>query len=408
MANYYKRKNGTYCVRVSNGMKNGKQELVSATYKPPVGATPLAAEKGAKEFADLFEAAVHNGLYIPGMRIPKDTVNPSGMTVDCFIKKYYYGRIEAKLSPNTVRFYKSICEQFIIPSYGTIRLTDITAKHLQAFIDYLAATGSRADEKNKAPLSASTIRRYATVFSSVMTEACRMGYVENNKLQGCSVQYPKIIRKPIRVYDDNESELFYQALRNEPLQTQGLLLSALLLGLRRGEIVALRWSDIDFQKCCLHIEHSAYKSKGEKQALKAPKSMNSFRTVFFPKVYADTLMNLKTEQDEQRKCAGDKWQEQDFVFTTATGDMISLYAPTDICSRFEEKNGLHHLKLHGLRHTCVSLLVEHGVDPETVKSMLGHESLKTTALYLHPYDSNMKGAADILEKVVAKNCEVRA
>lgn len=66
MASYYKRRNGTYCVRVSNSWKDGKQELISKTYRPPVGAIPLAIEKGVKEFAQLLEEAVHNGIYIPG------------------------------------------------------------------------------------------------------------------------------------------------------------------------------------------------------------------------------------------------------------------------------------------------------------------------------------------------------
>ena len=183
MASYYKRKNGTYCVRVSNGMKNGKQELISATYKPPIGITASAEARKVKQFADLFEAAVHNGMYIPGMKSDSVKTNALGMTVGEFIQNHYFKRIEAKLSPNTVRFYRMITEQFIIPSFGNIRLTDITAKHLQAFIHYLSSSGSRADEENKTPLSAATVKRYATVFSSVMTEACKMGYTEENKLQ---------------------------------------------------------------------------------------------------------------------------------------------------------------------------------------------------------------------------------
>lgn len=76
--------------------------------------------------------------------------------------------------------------------------------------------------------------------------------------------------------------------------------------------------------------------------------------------------------------------------------MISLYAPTEICADFERRCGLRHLKLHGLRHTCASLMVSNGVDSETVKSMLGHDSLRTTDIYLHPYERNMKQAADLI------------
>ncbi|MBQ3013931.1 MAG: hypothetical protein IJD75_02175 [Clostridia bacterium] len=68
MASYYRRTNGTYCVRVSNGCKDGKQELVSTTYKPPTGYTEKQIQRGVKEFAELFEASVHGGFYMPGKR----------------------------------------------------------------------------------------------------------------------------------------------------------------------------------------------------------------------------------------------------------------------------------------------------------------------------------------------------
>ena len=240
MASYYKRKNGTYCVRVSNGMKNGKQELISATYKPPVGITAAQEEKEIKQFADLFEAAVHNGVYIPGMKTKSTQTNAFGLTVGEFIGQHYFKRIDKKLSPNTVRFYHSIAEQFIVPSYGNIRLSDITIKHQQAFVEYLSSPGARADEDNTEPLSAATVKRYATVFSSVMTEACKMGFIDENKLKYGSIEYPKIVKKPIEVYNDDEARQFFEALQNEPPKIRLMLLCALLLGLRRGEIVALK------------------------------------------------------------------------------------------------------------------------------------------------------------------------
>ena len=402
MASYYKRKNGTYCVRVSNGMKNGKQEIISATYKPPVGITAAQEKKKVKQFADLFEAAVHNGVYIPGMKTKSTQTNAFGLTVGEFIVQHYFNRIEKKLSPNTVRFYHSIAEQFIVPSYGNIRLSDITIKHQQAFVEYLSSPSSRADEGDTEPLSAATVKRYATVFSSVMTEACKMGFIDENKLKYGSVEYPKIVKKPIEVYNDDEARQFFDALQTEPPKIRLMLLCALLLGLRRGEIVALKWSDIDLRAHSLSVNKSVYKEKDEPQQLKAPKSQTSIRTVYFSEVLVSALEEWKAAQAEERASAGFNWKEQDFIFTNAVGDMISLYAPSRICSKFEEKNGLHHLKFHGLRHTCGSLMASNGVDPETVKTVLGHDSIETTNLYIHPYEKNMRKAAEILGNIVTK------
>lgn len=124
MASYYRRNNGTYCVRVSNGLKDGKQELISTTYKPPKDFTEKQIQKGVKEFAELFEASVHNGLYVPGKRV-KNVINPFGMTVGAFAEGHYFKSVEGRLSPNTRTFYRSVIEEFIIPSYGKIRLADI-------------------------------------------------------------------------------------------------------------------------------------------------------------------------------------------------------------------------------------------------------------------------------------------
>lgn len=73
---------------------------------------------------------------------------------------------------------------------------------------------------------------------------------------------------------------------------------------------------------------------------------------------------------------------------------------TRICADFQKRHGIRHLKLHGLRHTCGSLMVEHGTDPETVKAVLGHESIKTTNRYLHPYEDGMRKASGTMESII--------
>ena len=113
------------------------------------------------------------------------------MAVGAFAAEYYFKSVEGHLSPNTLTFYRSVIEDIIVPSFGKIRLTDITARHQQALIDYLTTPGARADKDNDKPLSASTVKRYATAFSSPMTEAHRMGFAEENKLRMGAVRYPK-------------------------------------------------------------------------------------------------------------------------------------------------------------------------------------------------------------------------
>ncbi|MCF0120121.1 MAG: tyrosine-type recombinase/integrase [Oscillospiraceae bacterium] len=107
-------------------------------------------------------------------------------------------------------------------------------------------------------------------------------------------------------------------------------------------------------------------------------------------------------QENERAAAGEEWHEQGFVFTDGKGNMCSIYYPTELCSDFEKRHGLRHLKLHGLRHTCGSLMLAKGIDPMTVSQVLGHSDMKTTEIYLHPYDSAKKHAADVLGELMTK------
>ncbi|MBQ3013932.1 MAG: site-specific integrase [Clostridia bacterium] len=322
------------------------------------------------------------------------------MTLGSFAAEHYFKSVEGHLSPNTITFYRSVIEDIIAPSFGKIRLTDITSRHQQALIDYLTTPGARADKDNDKPLSASTVKRYATVFSSLMTEAHRMGFVEENKLRTGAVRYPKIKKESIRAYDRDEAAAFIAGLADELPRTRALLMTSLLTGLRRGEVVALKWEDVDFKKCTLSVNKSAYKEKGKPQALKQTKSPNSVRTVYFSQMYAQALLAWQAEQCVQREQAGEKWKEQGFVFTNEVGDMISLYAPTELCSDYEKRRGLRHLKLHGLRHTFGSLLLNNGADLETVKALMGHESIRTTEQYLTPYDAAKRKAAEQISAII--------
>ena len=238
------------------------------------------------------------------------------------------------------------------------------------------------------------------MFASVITEACKAGFLDENMLKLGCIDFPKIVQKPLEVYNDDEVRTFLAALQEEPPKIRLLLLCALLLGLRRGEIVALKWEDVNLSQRQLTVNHSVYKTKGEAQKLKPPKSRTSVRTVYFSDVLTVSFREWQIAQALERAGAGTGWKEQGYVFTNSVGDMISLYTPSRICSQFEARNGLHHLKLHGLRHTCGSLMMSNGVDAETVKTLLGHESLKTTNLYIHPYEKNLRQAADVLDRLI--------
>lgn len=411
MASIYRRENGTYCVRVYYGVHNGVQKVVSKTYTPPKGMTQKAIEKDLQRFAKRFEEMVHSGEFVPGAEIKMQDTRSAYMTVAQFIPFYYLPRAEERLSPNTMRFYRTIIDQFILPSYGELRLIDLRKEHLQQFIDYLAYnTEARADGKG-GTLSAPTIKRYASVFRAVVTAAYDTGFLEDDPFAHGKVDYPKD-KRPVRVgeryskaYGMEEINVFLRALRKEKPLDRILLLTSVVIGARRAEVVALKWEDVDFERGCLYIDKSAYKVKGEKQALKAPKSEQGYRDVYFPDIYKNELLSWRDEQEKQRTAAGDGWQEQGFIFTNHKGDMVSLYSLTRLCEKFEKKNDIRHLKLHGLRHTFDSVLCSKGVGMETLKEIMGHKSISTTEIYTHALTEDKQNAAKVMNEVIAAFAE---
>lgn len=191
MASIYQRENGTYCVRVYYGVHNGVQKVVSKTYSPPKGLTQRAIEKDLRRFAKRFEELVKSGEFVPGAEVRTQDTRSVYMTVAQFIPNYYLPRAEERLSPNTMRFYRTIIEQFILPSFGDLRLIDLRREHLQQFIDFLAySSDARADGKG-GTLSAPTIKRYASVFRAVVSAAYDVGFLEDDPFTKGRVDYPK-------------------------------------------------------------------------------------------------------------------------------------------------------------------------------------------------------------------------
>ncbi len=398
MANITKKPNGTFLIRVSNGMKNGKQDLVSTIYKPPVGSTPAMAKKAAEKYAVLFEELVHSGGYEKKQAVSKELRARRRMTIEQFVQDHYYPSIQKHLSPTTCRTYELIIDSLILPSFGRVELEDVDSTHIQSFVDFLSTP--EASAKGEQGLSPASVKRYSTVFSSIITEAWKQKFIETNPIGKNYIHYPKIVQPQLEAYSDDEVEQLMEALENEDIRTRALLTLAVTTGMRRGELVGLMWDDIDFDKQIITISRSVYKPKGEKQRIKSTKSVSSNRTVYIPDSCSRVLYELKIQQASDKRHSQGLWVDTGFVFTDKYGKNMSLYAPTRICAEVQAKYGLRHLKLHGLRHTCGSLMVEHGVDPETVKTVLGHESLKTTNRYLHPYAESMKEASEKMERII--------
>ena len=210
-----------------------------------------------------------------------------------------YKKIKASiLSPDTWKFYERVLDEFFIPRLGKLKLTEIQPAHAQQMVNVLMKPGSRQDGKGKY-LSPATVKRYITVLQSVMTLAYKQGFVHSNPADAKKLEIPKSIAPDVEVFDDDETQNIINALEKEPTHIRAVISVALYTGARRGEIVGLKWDDIDLDAGTLSIKRSVYKPHGEPAREKPPKTVSSIRTIAIPQVLCEILREHKSEQDKR-------------------------------------------------------------------------------------------------------------
>ena len=389
MANITQKPNGIYLVRISCGrdIMTGKQILRGRIFKP--SKPDLSQERFQKELNEFIED------FTDELQCERNRKKPENKIVSDFAKEYLSIQRTA-LSPTSYILYERIIEQYILPMFGRMRLRDIKTYHVQDFIMKLNSM-PRNDGKS-GHISPQTVKRYTTVLRSMLTMAYKMYYMDDDVGLSRRLTFPKEHYQEVDVFTIEEAKAILAAAKTEPINIRLLIELALFTGMRRGEIVGLKWSDINFDKQCLSVRRSIYKPKGEKSIEKEPKSHSSFRTIAIPNCLCETLEEYKKSQ-EQYSLSLSTWQNLDYIFTDDIGDVMNPQTPTKQFSHFLERHGIRHLKFHCLRHTSATILLANGCDIKTVSARLGHSSIETTNIYLHMLESVDRQAAKQFDKL---------
>ena len=392
MASVIPKSNGTYLIRVSCGLdSSGKQITRSKTFKP--SKPNLSYQKLNKEidqFVAEFELEVKSG----GKGVSFDKI-----TFSAFCTKYLEQK-KTSLSPNTYVFYEMIIRTELIPMFGNMKLKEIKTYHVQQFIQYLATEKKRNDGV-EGGISATTVRRYTTVLRSILTLAYKLDYINEDVGSSRKIEFPKEAPTEIEVYTVEEVSEILKALETEPINIKTLVEIAIFTGMRRGEIVGLKWGDIDFENQKIHVKRSIYKTKEGKAQEKDPKSKYGIRTISIPEHLCKTLVAYRAQQDRHISFLGDAWKNLDYVFTEEDGYVMNPQTPTKQFSHFLRRHGIRHLKFHGLRHTSATMLLANGCDIKTVSTRLGHADIDTTNIYVHALESADRKAAQTFDNLIA-------
>ena len=420
MASIKKMGDGSYKITVSLGYDvYGKKIRRYTTWVPDKEYTPRQLEKEVNRQATLFEEACKTGQITQG----------GGIKLVDFIPQWIEN-ISVSATETTVEKYQYICDTIIIPALGHMKLKDIKPAHVQKFVNTLSKT-KRADKQGQGEdgktLAPSSVNRYYTCLRSIMHDAYRLELISSNPCDGGRIKLPTIGETVTEIYDKQELAQLLEALKDEPLQFQVLIHLAINTGCRRGELVALEWSDIDFENMKVYVHKSACKPKNKPITIKDTKTHRS-HTIDIPDYLVDMLKRHQQEQLNRRLKLGTAWQgrrvaaddtrtksidvqtsvlasntisnrkapEGDWLFTQANGSIMYPTSPTMIFSKFLKRKGLPHKKFHALRHTSATMSLLIGVDIKTVGERLGHSQMKTTNRYVHALEETNRRAADKL------------
>lgn len=283
-----------------------------------------------------------------------------------------------------------------MPLFATLKMKNLRTYHIQQFVQNLSTEKKRLDGR-EGSIAASTVKRYATVLRSIVTTAYKLEYIEDDIGRSRRIEFPKEETKEVEAFTLEEVADILRALEIEPWHIRAMIEVALFTGCRRGEIVGLKWADIDFENQRISVKRSIYKLSDGKARKKEPKSKTSIRTISIPERLCKTLTEYRLQQNRHIAYFGDGWKNLDYVFTEEDGYVMNPQTPTKQFDHFLKRHGIRHLKFHGLRHTSATMLLANGCDIKTVSTRLGHADIMTTNIYVHALESTDRMAAQTFD-----------
>lgn len=426
-----------YKITVSCGYTvDGKQIRQHMTWDPAPGMTPRQEEKELARQATRFEDQVRNNTFV-------DSRIKFAAFADKFMKDF--GALHLK--PKTHRTYTENLSK-INAAIGHIKLNELKPTHINAFYKNLQEGGLRGDsfaiardslsghiktqglsisklaasaglsrptvraameqeriskesaekiaaalgvplsavfklEKNNDPLAPATVLAYHRTLSAVLAKAVKWGYLQSNPAD--RAEKPKLSRQESPYLEETEARHLLELLQAEPIKWRALITFDLLSGLRRAELLGLRWEDVDLDNYMIQIKQTSNYLPGLGVYVGTPKTATSRRPLRLSQAAILLLLEYKTWQDAQREALGDAWADRDGrVFTTDTGTPIFPDSVTQWFTRFVQRTGLPKVTVHSLRHTYASLMIADGTPLVVVSHRLGHAQTSTTAnIYAH-------------------------
>lgn len=371
-----KRKDGRWEGRYTAGHD---PETGKAIYKNVLGKTQAEVKEKLKQAIGETQAL--------------DVAKVGKYTIGQWMEVWFQDYAKIKVRPSSHQTYQGYIHNHIRPNIGDIPLEKLTSLDLQKFYKKLLTTGrvDRVEAKGQPKgLSAKTVRNIHQILSSALKLAQEQRLILANPAEGCAL--PRVEHQEMKTLTTVQLASFFREARESGVFE--LYYLELATGLRRGELLGLKWEDIDLERGDLRVRRQVSRINGE--VVEAPlKTKNAYRTL---PLAEDTVSVLK----EQRKKVGNS----PWVFPSPNGGPISPDSVLHMLHRVLKRAGLPKVRFHDLRHTFATLALQNGVDVKTVSGMLGHFSAGFTLdTYAHITSAAQRQAAQTMGSVLSETLQ---
>ncbi len=384
VAGHLQEKNGMFYVVLNYRDENGKRKTPWISTNLPV--------KGNKKRAENFMMDVRRNFVPPNVqRIEEREAMQKGdiLFTDFLLKWLRVAKSTVKLT--TYASYEMMATRIIIPYFETlnIKLKELTTEDIQEFYN---AQLER--------VSANTVIHYHAVIHRALKYAVKIKTIQSNP--AVNVERPRKEKFIGSFYDKKEINTLFDSIQGHPLEVAIKL--AAFYGLRREEIIGLKWTAIDFENNTLTIQHTVTEcnldGKHIEVASDTAKTDSSLRTMPLVTNFRAMLLAKKEKQEHYRKLCGRSYCKEylDYIFVNEMGERWKPRYLSDGFKRILEQNGLRRIRFHDLRHTCASLLLANNVPMKKIQEWLGHSDFSTTAnIYAHlDFQSKISSAEAML------------
>lgn len=310
----------------------------------------------------------------------------------------YFNTYTQFLSPSTLINYKRAYnnkKQYGLKNYfGNVKIRKITPRHLQEYVNFLSSNVSPKSSKN-----------YTMLLNVMFRTAIQLNIIQKGCNPMVDIIKPKQRRKQVEAYNMEEFNLLLDLANKDTNPDIKLIVNlALLSGIRRGEMAALKWEDINFKEGYILIDKCRI-VLDKKEYIKPPKTDAGVRKIYVPKQLLSILKEYKYRYLVNKLKYGKDFKGMDYVVSKPNGEPFSPQGISNNYVRFMKRHSdkIRYLKFHGLRHTYASVLIEQGENPKTVQHNLGHADVALTLqIYSHSYDSAQKKAAEKLNETIKR------